>query len=282
LSILGAAALFSTGGAAIKACGFGGWQVACLRSGIAALTVALLVPAARRGWNWRTAFVGVGYAVTLVLFVLGNKLTTAANTIFLQSTAPLYILLFSPLLLKEPIRRRDVMLMLLIAAGLVLFFVELEPAATAPDPFTGNVLGALAGLTWAFTLMGLRWLERHSEPGSEPGLASVVAGNILAFALALPWAWPLDSGTGADWAIIAYLGIVQVGVAYLLLARGFRHVPAFEASLLIVVEPTLSPLWAWLVHGEVPNAWALAGGATILIATFSKTWMDQLKAPTES
>ena len=90
-----AAALFSTGGAAIKSASFTSWQVACLRSGLAALTVFLLSPAARRGWTWRTLAVSITYSATLVLFVLANKLTTSASTIFLQSTAPLYLLLLS-------------------------------------------------------------------------------------------------------------------------------------------------------------------------------------------
>jgi drug/metabolite transporter (DMT)-like permease len=82
-----------------------------------------------------------------------------------------------------------------------------------------------------------------------------------------------------DWATIAYLGVVQIGVAYLLLTRGFRNVTAFEGSLLILLEPTLSPIWAWFAQGEVPGAWALAGGATILVATTTKTWLDQRRTP---
>ncbi|HET7603618.1 MAG TPA: EamA family transporter, partial [Gemmatimonadales bacterium] len=104
LQLVLAAALFSTGGAAIKAASLTGYQVASFRSGIAALTLFLLLPQARRGYTWRSMAVGVTYAATLLLFVLANKLTTSANTIYLQSTAPLYILLLAPLLLKEPIR----------------------------------------------------------------------------------------------------------------------------------------------------------------------------------
>jgi drug/metabolite transporter (DMT)-like permease len=103
-----AAALFSTGGAIIKSTALTGWQVASFRSGIAALTLLALLPAARRGWTWRTLVVAVAYALTLVLFVVANKLTTSANTIFLQSTSPLYILVLSPLLLREAVRPRDV------------------------------------------------------------------------------------------------------------------------------------------------------------------------------
>src|SRR5205085_4944172 len=93
LRILGAAALFSTGGAAIKACALTGWQVACFRSGIGALAILAMAPESRRGWTWRTPLVGLAYAATVVLFVVANKLTTSANTIYLQSTAPLYLLL---------------------------------------------------------------------------------------------------------------------------------------------------------------------------------------------
>src|SRR3990172_9137079 len=96
LQLLAAAVLFSTGGAAIKACTLSSWQIASFRSVIAAVALFLLLPDARRRWTWRAVAVGAAYAATLMLFVLGNKLTTAANTIFLQSTAPLYILLLGP------------------------------------------------------------------------------------------------------------------------------------------------------------------------------------------
>ncbi|MGH7585251.1 MAG: DMT family transporter, partial [Gemmatimonadales bacterium] len=99
LELLGAAAIFSTGGAAIKATTLTSWQVASFRSGIAAIAVLALVAASRRGWSWRTLVVGTTYAVTLTLFVVANKLTTSANAIFLQATAPLYLLLLGPWLL---------------------------------------------------------------------------------------------------------------------------------------------------------------------------------------
>ena len=116
LQLAAAAMLFSTGGAAIKAAEFTGWQIASLRSGIAALAILLITPAARRGWSVRAVLVGFAYAACLTLFVLANRLTTAANTIFLQSTAPLYLLVLSPWLLKEPIRRQDLGFMAAVGA----------------------------------------------------------------------------------------------------------------------------------------------------------------------
>ena len=150
LQILGAALLFSTGGAAIKACTLSNWQIASFRSGIAALALLVALPASRRWWQPRTLAVGAVYAATMILYVSANKLTTAANTIFLQSTAPIYLLLLGPWLMQEKVRRKDLLLVSSLALGLAMFFLGVEPPReTAPAPVIGNALGATAGLTWA-------------------------------------------------------------------------------------------------------------------------------------
>ncbi len=280
-----AALLFSTGGAAIKSAAFTGWQIAGFRSGVAAVVLWLLVPAARRGWTWRVFLVGAAYAATLVLFVLANRLTTAANTIFLQSTAPLYVLLLSPWLLRESVRPADVGFMAVVGVGLVLFFIGAErPLATAPDPARGNLLAAASGVTWALTVCGLRWMGAGAgagvrESGGGSAMAAVVAGNLLAFAAALPRSLPLGRHPAADWGVILYLGVFQIGLAYVLVTSGLRLLPALEASVILLIEPALNPLWAWAVHGEVPGTFALAGGAIILGATTLRTWLDPRGRP---
>jgi drug/metabolite transporter (DMT)-like permease len=279
LEILGAALLFSTGGAAIKAAQFTSWQVTGLRSGIAAIAVWLLIPASRqirRDGIAVTLLVALAYAATLTLFVLANKLTTAANTIFLQSTAPLYILLLGPLLLKEVITRRDLGFMVAVALGMTFFFLGRQASyATAPDPLKGNILALLSGVTYAALLMGLRWMGTR---GGSPA-AAVAIGNLLAFLLAAPAMFPLGAHGAVDWAVILYLGVFQIGLAYYLLTKGIPHVPAFEASLLLFLEPALNPLFAWLVHGERPGPWALVGGALIMSATLVKAWGDSQGRP---
>lgn len=276
--MLAAAALFSTGGMAIKACHLTGWQVACFRSGLGALTLLVLIPGTRRlhAWSWRTILVGCAYAATLCLYVLANKLTTAANTIFLQSTAPLYLLLVSPLLLKERIRRSELWFLAAMGFGLSLFFWGHEaPQATAPDPALGNVLAAVAGLSWALTVAGLRWLARTEgrEGGSPAGAAAgaAVAGNLLVFLVGLPLALPVDGAAAADWLWVGYLGVVQIGLAYVFMTRSVRRVPALEGALLLLLEPVLNTLWSWLVHGEVPGPWSRLGALTILVATLVHT-----------
>ena len=274
LQLLGAAVLFSTGGAAIKATTLDAWQVAGFRSAVAAVAVFLLVPAARRGWSWHVLPVGAAYAATLVLFVTANKLTTSASAIFLQSAAPLYVLLLGPLLLKERVRGRDLAFMAPVALGLALFFVGADaPAHTAPDPARGNLLAALSGVFWAFTLVGLRWMGNRVGPEGS-ALPTVVAGNAIAFLACLPAALPVVGATTGDWVAIGYLGVFQIGAAYLLLTSGIRHVPVLEASVLLLLEPALNPVWSWLAHGETPGLWSLAGGALILGATTFRTLWD--------
>jgi drug/metabolite transporter (DMT)-like permease len=274
LQLAAAAILFSTGGAAIKAADFTAWQVTCLRSGTAAIAIWLMTREARRRWNGRTLAVGVAYAATLTLFVLANRLTTAANTIYLQSTAPLYLALLAPWLLREPTRRRDILFMAAVGLGLALFFVgEDSPVETAPSPLQGNLLALGSGFFWALTVCGLRWM---GSAGGERGSAAVavVAGNVIAFLAALPFALPLGRHDPGDWALIGYLGVFQIALAYVLVTRALATVAALEASLILLIEPVLNPVWAWLFQGERPGVWALVGGSVILGATAVRAWAD--------
>ncbi len=278
LLLVAAAVLFSTGGAAIKAASLTAWQVASFRSGIAAVTIALLVPSSRRGWRGGTVLVAIAYASTLILFVLANRLTTSANAIYLQSAAPLYLLVIAPFMLHEHIRRSDIVFAAAVAVGLCLFFVARERSViTAPDPFTGNVLAVISGVTWAFLVAGLRWLGRGAKDASAAS-ATVVVGNVLAFVVALPLALPVVRITIGDALVLLYLGVFQIGVAYWCLTRGLANVPAFEASVLLMIEPALNPVWAWMVHSERPAALAIAGGSTILAATLVNTWQKSRTA----
>lgn len=262
--MLAAAFLFSTGGAAIKATTLGAWPVASLRCFIATAALLVLVPDARRGWAWRLLPTSLAYAATLLFFVLATKLTTSANAIFLQATAPIYLLVLSPLLLHERIGRRDLLLALAIAAGMALFFFSSESATTAPNPSLGNLFGALSGVAWALTVAGLR---RHRDQG----IAVVTMGNLAGALIALPFALPLVAVGAADLAALTYLGVFQIGLAYLCLTQGLKHVPAFEASALMLLEPALNPVWTFVLHREQPAPLAIAGGAIILLATLAQS-----------
>jgi drug/metabolite transporter, DME family len=271
LAIAAATLLLSTGGAAIKLSSLSIWQIASFRSAIAAAVMLAALPAARRSFGRGPWFVGAAQAACMLTFVAANKLTTAAATIYLQSTAPLYVLALGPVLLGERARRADFAYIAALAAGLGLLLLGRQQALlSAPDPGLGNALAALGGLSWALTVLGLRWLGRDGDAGAPQ--AAACAGNLLAFAACLPPA--LASGTAlaglahpAEISLLLYLGVVQIALPYTLLTRGLRSLPALEASLLLLLEPVLNPLWAWLLQGEVPSPSTLAGGGLILVAS---------------
>lgn len=275
LSLLTTALLFSTGGAAIKATALTNWQITCLRSAVAAI---LLWLAAGRRVRVTPAvlLVGLAQAATLVSFVTANKLTTAANVVFFQGAAPLYIALLGPWLLGEHLPKRDYPVLVGIALGIVLLFQgPSATTATAPNQTLGNIIGAVSGASWALTVMGLRWVARHERGASTAAAGSAtIVGNGLAFLVCLPLALPFGTLATRDVAVIGYLGIFQVGFSYLLLSRSLSHVAAVDASLLLLAEPAFSPVWAWLVHGEIPGTWPLLGGMLIVGSTTWKTWRD--------
>ena len=221
--------------------------------------------------------IALAYAATLVLFALANRLTTSANAIFLQSTAPIYVLMIGPWLLREPIRRQDITYILCMGAGLGIFAMGHDRAVnTAPNPQLGNTLALASGVTFAAMLAGLRWLGRQKR--GDAALATVAAGNVAAFLIALPMALPVSHASPGDALVILYLGAVQVGLAYWCLTKAISHVPAFEATTMLQVEPAMNPVWTWLLHGEVPNNWAIAGGAVIVTATLWNTWYHSRRA----
>ena len=269
-----AAVCFSTAGAVIKSSTFGAPQIAAFRAIVAMLAILTFIPEARRRWSWRVTLVGVAYAAAGLLFVLANKLTTAANTVFLQATNPLFVVALAPLLLKERVRAADLGFMAVLGGGLALLFVGgTRPFATAPNPALGNLLAAGSAVAWAFTVTGYRWLARAGEDHG-PVASAAACGNLLVFLVSLPFAWPLATGHVGDWLAVSYLGVFQLGLAYVFLSRAITRVPALEASLFLLVEPVLSPVWAWLVHGEAPGPLAVVGGAVILTATAFKSWAD--------
>jgi drug/metabolite transporter (DMT)-like permease len=271
LQILGAALLFSTGGAAIKLSALSSWQIAGFRSALALAIFALLRPHWRECLRPAVLGVGAAYASVLVLFVVANKLTTAANTIFLQNTSFLWVMLLGPVLLSERLRARDLGFGAAVVLGMALIFLGAEPPTyKATNPPLGNLVGALAGLAWGLALLGLRALARTSRIGaSNPADSAVVMGKVC-----LPLALPVQPAQPVDWLVVVYLGVFQLALAYVFMTRGMRRLPALEVALILLLEPVLSGVWAWLLHGERPGPASLAGYALILGATLSRALLS--------
>ena len=207
--ILAAAALWSTAGAAIKLCSLNAWQISLGRSLVAAVVLWLFLPGARARPTRSTWAVAVAYAVTVVLFTVANKLTTSANAIFLQDTAPLYVLLLSPLLLRERPTRGELLSVPLFLVGLLLFFRD----QLTPGQVSGNLIALLSGVAFALCILGLRRLGGNNAP-------AVLLGNLLAGAASLPGSVGGPALTPRDVAIVLFLGVFQLGLSYALFARG--------------------------------------------------------------
>lgn len=266
VQVLAAALLFSTAGVVIKASSLTHWQIAGFRSAVGAVVLILAFPKLRR-LSVPILAVACAMAVTFISFIVANKLTTAAHAVFFQAAAPLYLVLLGPWLLHEHLHRRDLPFMAAVLLGVGLLVTGTTQASTtAPNPALGNAVAMLSGVTWALSLAGLRWLDQR-EPAGRPGVSATVCANVLVAVVCLPLAWPDASIAGVDWAIVLYLGIFQLGLAYVLLVHGLRRLTAIETSLLLLMESALNPLWTWAGHGESPGPLALLGGGIILAAT---------------
>lgn len=207
--------------------------------------------------NGSTAQIGaaISYAGTVILFVLATKATTAANAIFLQYTAPIYVALLSSWLLKEKIRVLDWVTVFLVFGGMALFFLD----NLSPTGILGNIFGLASGICFAFEAIFLR-MQKDGSPWE-----SVFLGNLLTAVIGLPFltqAWP----NTFDWVELLILGVVQLGISYVLYSIAIKHTTAIEAILIPVIEPILNPVWVLLFVGEKPGFWAIVGGITVLAA----------------
>ncbi len=256
LLLIATALCWSLGGLLIKSVDWPPLAVAGGRG----LIAALFLLATNRGLRFHFSRVQVlgalGYAACTVTFCAATKLTTAANAILLQYTAPVWVALFGAWFLGERTTRADWFTIAAVLAGMALFFADNLELANV----LGNSLAVLSGLSFAGMTIALR--RQKDTSASE----SIILGNLLAFAIGLPWIIGAPALTPGGWLALGLLGTVQLGVAYWLYARAIKHVTALEAVLIPVIEPILNPLWVLLATGEKPSRLALVGGVIVLIA----------------
>ena len=247
------AVLWSFGGLLIKWVQWNPMAISGMRSAIACLTILVVFRGLRFTWSRPQIGGAIAYAGTVTLFVVATKLTTAANAILLQYTAPIHVALFGPWFLGEPSRRRDVLSMAVILGGMALFFMD----RLSPAGFWGNVAALGSGACFGWLTLFLRLQKGGS------GIESIFLGNLLAAAIGLPFMFGAMPDA-RSWAGLLLLGTVQMGVPYVLFSMAVRHVPAVTAILVPMIEPVLNPLWVLLLLGETPSPMAVLGGIVIL------------------
>ena len=268
LFVFAAALLWSTGGLFIKWNSLSGLELSFCRSFFAIFTVAYFTRHEGFGLNRITAVASVLYAVLLILFVLATKQTTAANAIFLQYTAPVYLLILEPIIYKEKFRSRDLITVLVCVGGMALFFV----GQLRPQDVTGNIFALASGLCFAMYFL----LLRHPRAREVNRASSVIYGNILSVVITAPWGLAAIPNLNLhDFLSVTYLGVVQLGIAYTLFTVGMaRGVRSLDAGIICYIEPVLNPVWVFLVLGERPSRWALLGGTIIIAAVIIHMILD--------
>jgi drug/metabolite transporter (DMT)-like permease len=264
------AALWSLGGLFIKMVEWNPLAIAGMRSAIAALLMLTVVRKSKITWSFHQIGGAVAYAGTVILFVSANKMTTAANAILLQYTAPIYVALLGAWLLKERTKILDWITIAFVLGGMVLFFLD----HLSTGGMIGNLVAILSGVTFAFLVIFLR-LQKDGAP-----LESMFLGNILTALIGLPFMFQ-SMPSGKSWAGLAILGIFQLGLSYILYSMAIKHVTALEAILVPVIEPILNPVWVFLFMREVPGKWALTGGLIVLLAVTARCVYDALKKEKE-
>ena len=260
LLIVAAALLWSSGGIGIKAISDPPLKVAFYRSLFAG--IALLVLFGRDVWGRRrfqsaALFAGaiVSYGACLTSFVVATKWTTAANAIFLQYAGVVWVLLFSPIVTKDAMRLRDAIAIGVAMTGMALFFVgRLDTRG-----MSGNMMALLSSVFFA----GLILLLRRENLAAE---SAITWGNTAVAVALLPFVWHDLALTMKSFIVLLLLGLFQIGLPYVLFARGLRYVTATQASLTGMLEPIANPLWVFLLLGEQPSGFAIAGAAVVLCA----------------
>ena len=245
--------LWSAGGFLIKLINWNPLAIAGFRSAIACVLMFLLLPKARSGIRVGIVPGAIAYAGTVIFFVLATKLTTAANAIFLQYTAPVYIALLSPVILGEKTRPRDWLFILVALGGVALFFLD----RLHWDSFLGIVFALASGVSFALLILAMR-RERSGSPESI-----VLLGNAFALLIALPAMFSITA-IEENWFWLTVLGVFQLTLPYLIYSVAIRHVRALDAALIGFIEPILNPIWVLLITHEQASGWAILGGAIVL------------------
>jgi drug/metabolite transporter (DMT)-like permease len=268
LYVFTAALLWSSGGLFIKLISLSAMNLSFFRCSIAAITFALIFKKRILLVNKLSIINSLFYAVVLITFVIATKTTTAANAIFLQATAPIYVLIFEPLLNKSRYETINILTVGVCILGMILFFVgKLEPGH-----LEGNFIALISGITFAALFLGMKQNDQQYQQ------STIFWGNILVAIICVPFLFSMEVITIKDLWMVTFLGVFQIAVAYAFFASGLKRILAVEASIISLVEPVFNPVWVFLGYGEIPSLTAIIGGLIILGAIVVRSLMTQTQS----
>lgn len=268
LYLLLTALLWSTGGLLIKSIDAHPFAIAGGRSIIAGIVLWVYLRKPNFTYSIAQLSGAFMYALTVILFVLANKMTSSANAILLQYTGPIWVALFSGVILKERVQTIDWLAIITVIIGMSLFFID----ELTISGMNGNIIAICSGFAFAGLAIALR-MQKDDSP-----FESILLGNILTGVFGSYWimeSLPLSNGSIIG---LLLLGIIQLGIPYILYAKAIQHVTALESILIPVLEPLMNPLWVFLVAGEIPGKGAFIGGAIVLLAIVFRSIMSQRRS----
>lgn len=253
LFLVFAAILWSTSGVLIKTMDWQPIAILSARSLFASLVFLFYLRRLPTRFNrWQLLAAGAS-TLTQFLFITSLQLTTAANAIFLQYTAPIYVVLLGYWLLREKPSRTDYVSMAIIFLGLLFFFGD----QLSTDGLYGNLLAIVSGVTSAVMMVSFR-AQKDGAPEESFLLGSLVTA-IIGVPFMLQETWTVNNAL-----VIAFLGIFQIGLAFIFFTKAIKHIPALEANLVGTLEVILNPVWVFLFLGESMGIYALIGGLIVL------------------
>ncbi|MBV6419535.1 MAG: hypothetical protein DAHOPDDO_00756 [Ignavibacteriaceae bacterium] len=265
LYVFTAALLWSSGGLFIKLISLNAMQLSFFRCSIAAITFAIIFKKRILLFNKLSLINSFIYAIVLITFVIATKTTTAANAIFLQSTAPIYVLIFEPIFNKTKYERINIITVAVCVLGMILFFVgKLEPGH-----LEGNFVALISGITFAAFFLGMKQNDHKYQQ------SSIFWGNVLVAMICIPFLTSIELISFSDVWMVSFLGVFQIAIAYAFFASGLKRIYAVEASIISMIEPVLNPVWVFIGYGEVPSLEAIIGGLIILTAIVVRSLITQ-------
>ena len=253
------AAMWSIGGIFIKLVSWNPLRRAGMRRMISAMVLGGYMVYKRIPFKFCKASMGaaIGLSCSAMLFVMANKLTTAANAIVLQYSAPVFILIITAFLLHKRLEKREIIAVALTMCGIVLFFFD----QLSPGNVLGNILGILAGVFLAIMFVSM------GEGGDDDSIrmSGILMAHLIAAVIGMPVGTVLtESVTGMEILYVVILGVFQLGIPYVLYAIASRDCPPLACSLIGMLEPLLNPVWVAIFVHEMPGTFAFIGGAVII------------------
>lgn len=271
-----AALLWSSGGLFIRILTLDAFQISFYRSLIAAITIIVITSTRKQKLSFQFDLISVlcslSYSLILILFVVAAKLTTIANAIFLQFTAPIYLLFLEPVFLRTKFEKKNLIALIFCLAGMVLFFFgKLELSG-----YLGNIIAIGSGICFALFTLFLKWKRQlHNR---DETLVYILVGNFLVCLFCLPLIWNNFSFDLTQGFVLLYMGIFQIGISYIIFNEGVKYISATESMIIAMLEAILSPIWVFIGVGEAPSVYAIIGSVIILLTI---VWRNLVLKPGE-